>query len=369
MLKLKILICAGIFPPDVGGPASYARKLALEMDKLGHQVNVVTYSDKKKIDDYYPFPVIRIVRSQFKPWHYLRYLSVILWRGLSADVLYAQDQVSAGYPAYLASKVLRKPFLIKVTGDYSWEQAFNRSFTTVLIDEFQKLTAHDPVISKIRKVQMKVVGSAMKVVVPSEYLKSLVKRWGLPETKISVIYNAVNLPETSETKAELRQRYSIAPDEFLIVSSGRDVKWKGFALVRKTVEELKQSYPDIRLLIFSDIPQKTLHEYFKAADLYVLNTGYEGLPNTLVEALSLGLPVVATNVCGNPEVIENGKTGLLVEYNNQQQFKDAIFKLYQDRAMRERFAAAGRAATGGEKFSFERMITETEKLLIEAAGK
>src|SRR3989344_1014064 len=127
---MKILICAGIFPPEVGGPASYARKLALTLSKRGHQVTVVTYSDKKKIDDFYPFPVVRIVRSKFKPWHYLRYLAAILTRGLTADVLYAQDQVSAGYPTYLASKILRKPFVIKVTGDYSWEQALNRDFTT-----------------------------------------------------------------------------------------------------------------------------------------------------------------------------------------------------------------------------------------------
>src|SRR3989338_3033583 len=161
---MTILICAGIFPPDVGGPASYGRKLALALDKCGHKIVVVTYSDKKKIDDYYPFPVIRILRSTFKPWHYLRYFLAILKHGFVSDILYAQDQVSAGYPTYLASKILRKPFVVKVTGDYSWEQAANRGLTDVLIDEFQTLAAIHPVAQKIRDVQMKVVRAAKKIV-------------------------------------------------------------------------------------------------------------------------------------------------------------------------------------------------------------
>src|SRR3989338_6871573 len=266
---MNILICAGIFPPDVGGPASYGQKLALAMQKRGHQVTVVTYSDKKKVDDYYPFPVIRILRSRFKPWHYLRYFLAIFRHGLGADVLYAQDQVSAVYPTYLASKILRKPFAIKVTGDYSWEQAMNRGFTNVPIDEFQSLKTFTPIIEKIRTVQMKVVKGAKKIVAPSEYLKR--------------------------------------------------------------------------------------------ADLFVLNTGYEGLSNTLVEVLSVGVPIITTNVCGNPEVLENGKNGILVEYNNSEQLKEAIIKVYNDQTLRETFVKNGMQSL--EKFSFERMIDETEKFL------
>ena len=362
-MKMKILICAGIFPPDVGGPASYGLNLAMALVARGHEVKVVTYSDKKKVEDYYPFPVVRILRSTFKPWHYFRYLLALLVNGVSANVLYAQDQVSAGYPSLLASRILRKPFLLKVTGDYSWEQAMNRGLTSVLIDEFQKLSEYAPLVQKIRSVQMNVVRQASTVVVPSQYVARLIRGWNVPEEKIRVIYNAVALPAPKDSKAQLRQRYSVGPNEFLIISSGRDVKWKGFAMFREVVDELKKSHPEIRWLVLNDLPQNTLHEYFAAADLYVLNTGYEGLSNTLVEALSAGLPVVTTNVCGNPEVIEHGKTGLLVEYDNREQLKDAIFKMYQDRAMRERFVAAGRQSLG--KFSFEQMISETEKLLLE----
>ena len=361
---MNILICAGIFPPDVGGPASYGQKLALAMQKRGHQVTVVTYSDKKKVDDYYPFPVIRILRSRFKPWHYLRYFLAIFRHGLGADVLYAQDQVSAGYPTYLASKILRKPFAIKVTGDYSWEQAMNRGFTNVPIDEFQSLKTFTPIIEKIRTVQMKVVKGAKKIVAPSEYLKRLIAGWETAEDKIRVIYNSAGLPEIKESKQELRERYSIAPDEFLIVSAGRDVKWKGFPMLKEVAAELQKSYPKMRLLVFNDIPQKTLHEYFKAADLFVLNTGYEGLSNTLVEVLSVGVPIITTNVCGNPEVLENGKNGLLIDYDNREQLKAAILKIYNDQDLRETFVRNGLQSL--EKFSFERMIDQTEKFLTDA---
>ena len=360
--KMNILICAGIFPPDVGGPASYGRQLAEALIARGHKVKVVTYSDKK-LEDYYPFPVIRVTRSDFKPWHYFRYLLAVLRHGFGAEVLYVQDQVSAGYPTYLAGKILRKPLVIKITGDYSWEQATNRGFTNLSVDAFQASPSAAPTIRRIRRVQMRVINSANIVIVPSQYLQNLVAKWGVPRERIKVFYNSVSVPEISESKADLRERFSIAPDEFLIISAGRNVKWKGFDLLREAASELKAAHPKLRLLILSDLPQKTVHEYFKAADLFVLNSGYEGLSNTLVEALSVGVPIVSTSVGGNPEVLESGKNGILIEYNNREQLKNAILKLYQDQGLRDGFVRNGLQAVG--KFSFDNMINQTEQCLSE----
>ena len=172
---MKILICTGIFPPEAGGPATYSKSLAEKLIKRGHEVVVITYvtrisspltgEDKGEGD----FSIVRITRSWFKPWHYYKYFKSVKKHGKDADVLYAQDPVSAGYPALLASKVLKKPFLIKITGDYSWERAMGRKFTGKLIDEFQKLPSYPKPIRKMRNIQIHVAKSPDGVIPPPPY--------------------------------------------------------------------------------------------------------------------------------------------------------------------------------------------------------
>ena len=204
------------------------------------------------------------------------------------------------------------------------------------------------------------------MITPSEYLKKIVRGWGISPQKIRVIYNAVDLPELQITKEELRRKLGIKPQTFLMVSSGRNVPWKGFSLMKAVGDELKKDYPDMDLRIFHDLPRNSLLEYIKTADLYVLNTGYEGLSNTLVEVMMIGTPIITTNVCGNPEVIQNESSGLLVEYNNREQLKQAILKLHNHPELREKFSENGRRSLA--KFSLENMINQTEGVLKSCAS-
>ena len=356
----KILICTGIFPPEVGGPATYSKIVAEELVKRGHHVRVLTYSDKPQKDNY-SFPVIRILRSGFKPLHYLKYFLAVQRYGMKADVLYAQDPVSAGYPTYLAARILKKPFAVKITGDYSWEQAHGRGLTEKMIDDFQTLKDYPPKVRRMRDIQIHVAKSADAVIVPSEYLKRLVMGWGVKEKNIAVIYNAVEMPEVKLTKDEARQKLGVKESNFLIVSSGRNVPWKGFEFLRKVNDKLESTNPDIILKMIYDAPRSELHENIRAADVYVLNTGYEGLSNTLVEVLRLGTPIITTNVGGNPEIIQNGVNGLLIEYNNAKHLEMAILQLYNHRELLKKLSENAPGTLG--KFDLEKMINETERRL------
>src|SRR3989344_775368 len=184
----KILIATGIFPPDVGGPATYSRALSGELAKRGHSVDVVTYADKDKNLPQTDFPVTRIIRSRFKPWHYWKFYRAVV----------------SGY-------------------------------TDVLIDEFQNLKDYPPAIKRMRKVQEAVCRHAALIITPSEYLKKIVIGWGIKPEKIKVIYNAVEMPEMKLSKDEAREKLEIDKHTFLIVSSGRNVPWKGFALLEEAV--------------------------------------------------------------------------------------------------------------------------------------
>ena len=112
--KLKILICTGIYPPDIGGPATYSKLLFEELPKMGIETRVLSFGEVRHLP--------KILR------HFVYFIKV-LKMGRRADIIYAQDPVSVGLPAMLAAKILRKKFILKVVGDYAWEQFQNKNQT------------------------------------------------------------------------------------------------------------------------------------------------------------------------------------------------------------------------------------------------
>lgn len=368
---MKILICAGIFPPEIGGPATYSASIARALANRGHEIRVITYGESEKLKvKNEKFRIFCVSRSRFKPWHHLKYYLAAKKYGKTADILYAQDPVSAGYPAMIAARALKKPFVLKITGDYSWEQAQNRALTDLLVDEFQSLKNYPKPVKKIRNIQIQSVKAAHLIITPSEYLKKLAAGWGIDPGKIQVIYNAVSAPEIMSKQAA-RTALGIAADDFMILSAGRDVVWKGFNLLRQVAEDVRKTHPRIILRILHDADRAEMAKFLSAADIFVLNTGYEGFSHMILETMAAGLPVVTTKVGGNPEIVREGENGLLVEYNNFLQLKEAIIKLFESPDLRLRLSQEARRvfeAFGG-RLKFESMIAETESALLKVAGK
>lgn len=356
---MRILLCAGIFPPDVGGPATYTKILAEELTKRGHQVAVVCYSNSPT-GETYSFPVTRVVRSKNKFSHYYRYYKAVKGQGRGFDVFYAQDPVSSGYPTFLAARMLKKPYVVKVTGDYSWEQARGRGLTELEISDFQKSPNVSFVIKKIRDVQIAVCRQARLVITPSQYLFRLVEGWGVGGEKMRVVHNALPWPEKFD-KAALREELGFSKDDFVVFSAGRDVPWKGFSVLKQTVAGLTQKLPGLRLEIKHASPHGEILKFLTAADVFALNTGYEGFPHIVWEAFALGTPVLTTNVCGNPEIVLDRENGILVEFNNGEQLAAAISELYRDANLRKHLTEKGRETA--RQFSLESMVNQTEALL------
>lgn len=367
----RIVIASDIFPPDIGGPATYSKKLAEELISRGWQVKLICYSDKKQDDK-----AIRIIRSKIKGWHHFKYFWRLFFLSFGKDVIYAMGPVSAGLPAMWVAKILNKKFVVKVVGDYAWEQARNLKVTDIGIDDFQN-QKFDGKIEKLKKIESQVCQSADKVITPSNYLKNIVMGWGVPEEKVQVIYNAFS----GEFKNEINKK------ENQIVSVGRLVPWKGFDTLIDAFSELLDDSHNFELVIYGEGPQENklkekinelqlnnriniiavphniLINALRESTIFILNTGYEGLPHTILEAMSAGVPVITTNVCGNPEVITDNENGLLVEYNNKEQLKQAILKLYNDQELRQKFINNSKEVL--KKFKYEDMISNTEKLLRE----
>ena len=305
-----------------------------------------------------------------------------------ADVIFAQDPVSVGFPAFLAARLLGKKYVVKIVGDYAWEQYSQKSKVKnqkfVTLEEFQE-KRFDFMTEMRRWAERFVSCHADTVIVPSNYLKTIVLGWGVHPQKINVIYNSFDLPVTVSHKDDIRRRLGL--NGTILVSAGRLVPWKGFEALIDVVAELKDKIPDLRLYIMGDGPehdtlelriknyklnntvfllgrlsQKSLFDYIQSADVFVLNTGYEGFSHQLLEVAALGTPIVTTNVGGNRELIENQHTGLLVSYNDTQEIKKAIELLITNQELRDRLIKNGKEKV--KLFSHEHML----RSLIKALG-
>lgn len=310
---MKIVLATPLYPPEIGGPATYAKELVGGLPERGIEVELVKFGDVR----YLP----RLLR------HYAYYRKVLgaLER---ADLVFALDPVSVGLPAMWAAKKLAKPFVLKIVGDYAWEQGVQRFGVAQNLDEFVKMRLPSLFVRILQRVQTRVAVAATQIIVPSVYLQDITAAWGIPKEKIAVIHNGIRIPE--HIPAQQKENGT-----FLIVSAGRRVPWKGF----EAIERVAQSHPNWEVKIISGRPRSEVLGWMKAADVFVLNSLYEGFPHALVEAMTLGTPVIATDAGGNKEVV--GDTGLLIPPQDDAALERVLMEIVQNpRAARERAQAA-----------------------------
>ena len=110
------------------------------------------------------------------------------------------------------------------------------------------------------------------------------------------------------------------------------------------------------------LPHEKVLEYLAAADVFVLNTAYEGFSHLILEAMALGVPIVTTDSGGNPELIEDGKEGFLIKFNDKEALKSKILDVLSNPILAQKFSE--NAKKKSSEFSKERMIKETVKILI-----
>jgi glycosyltransferase involved in cell wall biosynthesis len=372
---MKITIATGLYPPEIGGPATYAAMLEQELPARAIEVEVIPFGWVR----HYP----KIIRHLVYTWK--------LWRASrDSDLVYALDPISVGLPALWVAKWRRLPFLIRLGGDYAWEQGRIRFGVTKTLDEYLADTDNRPLLVKMfARLQTYVVSGARRVIVPSEYLKSVVMQWGIEEDSIQVIYSALFPLEVSATRAQLRSELQYTQPT--IVSAGRLVPWKGFRVLIEVVAKLSVHYPHISLVIVGDgeelsglkdlvaelhisqhvrftgsISKAALGATIKAADVFVLNTAYEGLSHQLIEVMDIGTPIVTTTAGGNPELITDGVSGYLVEFNDPAALEEAIARVLNHPESRERIVQSARGRS--KQFTKEAAVAEIETVLQELAG-
>ncbi len=377
---MKLLIAADIFPPESGGPATYSVTLANELTKLGVEVKIVSLNPNSDVS-VVTCPVFS-VHYKNKLLRYAEYFWLLFKHAKDVDVVYAMGPVNAGLPALKASRLRRKKFVVKVVGDYAWEQGAVRFGVTTSIDEFQKQKKGFNFVGLLRRIEAWVVRYADQVITPAHYLKKMVMGWGVKEQKITVVYNAVEFKDM-EPKVHKGERW--------LVSVSRLLPWKGMDALIGVMTRLSKidKYNDVRLKIIGDGPQmdslkkqviegniasrvelvgnknriETL-SYIHGADLILLNSGYEGLSHFLLEALSFNRPILASNCGGNSEIIIKNETGLLFDFNDSKGIEDKI-KQFLDGSVKisNNLLRSNERIRFFKQFTVQTMISETRELL------
>jgi glycosyltransferase involved in cell wall biosynthesis len=367
--KTKLLIATPLYPPEIGGPATYVKFLEQYLPKEQFDIEIIRFGEVKHL----PY----IIR------HFAFFWKVFKRAG-SSDIVYALDPLGVGIPSGFAAKLRGKKFMLRIAGDRAWETAVQRWNISDPLDVFSSSRSYSFPIPILKFGQTFAARMAAQIVVPSEYLRSIVSNWGIKKEKIYPVYNAFSPIIISESKEEIRRELFLYGH--IILSAGRLVPWKGFETLIRAFSAIVEDTPDMKLLIAGDGPDKekllqTVHlldledkviflgilpkekllRYLKASDLFVLNTFYEGFSHQLLEAMSLGTPVVTTTVGGNPEMIETGKDGVLVTYDDTRAFISVITLLLKEKKYAEDLAKSAKDKAG--TFNVKRAVDGLTKII------
>ena len=211
-------------------------------------------------------------------------------------------------------------------------------------------------------------------------------RIGVPREKIQLLGNGIDLSRFDPgagpdgRRAQLRRELGVGDHEVLVGAVGRMVREKGYEELFAAAARLRVEAPDVRLVVIGPadpdkpdaVDQATLdratadgvrflglrrdvEDLYGALDVYVLASHREGFPRSAMEAAAMGLPIVATDIRGCRQVVDHGRTGLLVPVGRADALAEALTMLATDPATRAAMGAAGRAKAVQE-FDQQRQI-------------
>lgn len=386
--RLRVLLTTPVFPPDLGGPATYVPSLGRFLVERGHTVEVVAFCSDPDPKGW-PFRVVSIL-PQSMARRYLKAF-VAVWKAAKhADVVYVNEHLALLH--VLAAKLRRKPVMIRIMVDGAWEIAHRRGWCgDDDIVTFQDKT-YGWQVGLTRFLQRRWWRWSDHVIACSEFLRQIVIGYGVPPTKVQRIHNAYHGPraeDVRETRDEARAKLGLAAKKRYVLTICRLMVWKR---VDGILDALKGMPEDVHLLVAGDgdmleawkahgerlglgdrvhwlgnVPHKDIPMLVRAADVFVLNSRYEGLSHTLLEVQALGTPIVASNVCGNPEVVAHGVNGLLVDPRSPDDLREALRWLLGDAELTRRFVQAGFARR--DDFRRDLTFADVEEQLARLAAR
>ena len=338
---MRILIVTSIYPPDIGGPASFTPELRRGLIGKGHHVDLIHLTNSQEyqatLDN--GMRTIGIQRSGCK---LMRFIRVVAWV-IRLSRRYRYEIVMANnlhLECATSSLFIETQLVHKIVGDRAWEVARRRSIYEDTIDEFQK-TQKSFLVNVLKAVRTTSLLRAKLVIVPSEYMEKIVKGWLGRNRKeiVHVIYNSVPVANIVQRESSRKLK------ELKLLTVCRLVRWKGVDMVIEALKELPQCSLEIigdgpemedlqvrvknlelteRVIFKGSVDKKAVSLAMSEADAFILNTSYEGLSHVILEAFQHKIPVITTLAGGNVELVRDLQTGIVIRNNSLEDIRASV---------------------------------------------
>lgn len=376
---MKVLLINGEYPPVGGGAGNASANLARYLASFGHNVTVVTAYfhglPKEETRDGVTVcrvPARRLRQDRSGAFEQLVFIvSASLWAIRFAfrskpDATLAFFGVPSGAVAWLLKILFRVPYLVSLRGgDVPGFRPYDFKWFHKVLGPFLPVIWH----------------GASSVVANSRGLRDLALAFD-PRIKIPVIPNGVELEEFAVTERDWSTPR--------ILSVGRVVHQKGLDLALHALARLKdmdwhwdiagdgprlselQSLAQVlgiadRVTFLGWQTRKQVAKLNLQSNLFLFPSRHEGMPNAVLEAMAGGLPVIATRIAGNEEIVLDGETGLLVESENVEQLSDAVRKLLSDYVLCKKMGYASRERVE-QKYTWKKCAVSYQAILQQAAN-
>jgi len=363
---LRILIFNYEYPPLGGGGGVFCKFLAEELVKTGHTVDYLTsrFGDFKSSEtingvDVYRVPIIG--RRQINKATLISLLSFpiasflkgySLCRKKGYDLINIHFVVPSGPSAYLLGKMFQIPCVTSIHGGD-------------IYDPSKRTSPHNSLLA--RKVIHKMLEKSKEVIAQSENTRENAVKYYDIEKDIHLIPLGFPQPEFNKgTRKEL----GLSEEDFILVSVGRVVKRKGYDYALQAISMLKH-IDSLRYMIIGrgpelknlqqlakklDIEEKVIFkgyveeeekfQYLAAADVYLLSSLHEGFGICLMEAMSVGLPIISTDNGGQMDFLREEENALLIKAEKPGEIAQAVQRLLDSKPLCEKM---GRINTGDVK--------------------
>jgi glycosyltransferase involved in cell wall biosynthesis len=358
---MRILLASGIFPPDIGGPATYIPKFAKNLSDSGHEVQILTLSDSLEPVNQSDFKVTYIFRKQHKVLRAIKIYKAI--SRIKPDYVFANglhEEVAIWLRIHKVSSVA------KIVGDPVWERYRNSQNTTISIQEFNSAETLRFVLRLQRKLLAWSLSTYSRITCPSKELCALVQNWNQNLRPVFIPNGTREVPAVETNKV------------YDLVTISRLVSWKNIDLV-VTLANSK----NLKLAIAGEGPEETalkvlsnpklvsflgqldeaqVIEVLRQSKVFIQLSEYEGLSFALLQSLAVGTPSICSDIPGNSQIIENKSNGILVNNKNMHEIESAVDVLLNNESLRESVIELG-IATIRDGFNENTQMAKMRKLL------
>jgi glycosyltransferase involved in cell wall biosynthesis len=363
-MGFRVTVLTGIFPPEIGGPATSVPDLIRQLVRQGREPAVVTLADLAETTDGDPCPIIRIPRSLPR----LRRVREVV----RAVHVTKPDVVLANGLHVESAFVVGVPIVQKIVGDWAWERARNKGWTSAGVEAFQEAAL--PLKARaVRLLRTAVTRRAALVIAPSKHVSRLVQAWGVDEERVRIVPNAA--PPVSRLEGRRTRRGLFV---------GRLVRWKhvddvihvlqrvdaleleiiGSGPELESLQRLSRTLGvDARVVFHGPMPRERVLKKMLEAGFLVLPSSYEGMPHVVLEAFAAGLPVVASDAPGTLELVKPGVSALVYPCGQLEALENAVQRVLDPEVSRC-LAEGGSAVAKG--LTAEASATATSVVLEEA---